>query len=101
MKAQALRMRRPSPTATTNFDSAYVTPVTAPSGLRQGRLRQRVWNRSFDWVPDFRQMNEAPVVTGATDASGVLDVNPGLPVRRAWNLPAILPCLLRGNINFT
>lgn len=100
MKAQALRMRRPSPTATTNFDSAYVTPVTAPSGLRQGRLRQRVWNRSFDWVPDFRQMNEAPVVTGATDASGVLDVNPGISGPKGVELTGYLTVPVTGEYKF-
>lgn len=77
MKAQALRMRRSSPVTATNFDAGYIAPVTAPAGLRQGRLHWRAWNRAFDWVPDFRQLEEAPSATGATDALDVLNVKVG------------------------
>lgn len=100
MKAQALRMRRPSPTAATNFDTAYVAPVAPPSNLRQGRLRQRAWNRGFDWVPDFRQMEEAPAVTGATDASGVLDVNPAISGQKGVELTGYLTVPATGEYKF-
>lgn len=100
MKAQALRMRRPSPTAATNFDTAYVAPVAPPSNLRQGRLRQRAWNRGFDWVPDFRQMEEAPAVTGATGASGVLDVNPAISGQKGVELTGYLTVPATGEYKF-
>ena len=78
MKAQALRSRRSSPIASTSFDAGYIAPVSAPAGLREGRLCWRAWNRSFDWVPDFRQLEEGPCSTGATDVSEITGVSSSL-----------------------
>lgn len=100
MKAQALRTRRSSPTASTNFDAGYIAPVTAPSGLRQGSLHWRAWNRSFDWVPDFRQLEEAPAATGATDSLDVLGVNVGSSGQRGVELAGYLTVPATGEYKF-
>lgn len=100
MKAQALRMRRPSPVNATNFDSAYVQPVNAPSGLRQGGLRWRAWSRGFDWVPDFRQLEEAPAATGATGSLNVLNVNAGPAGRKGVELSGYLTVPTTGEYKF-
>lgn len=100
MKAQALRMRRPSPVTATNFDTAYIQPVAAPSSLRQGGLRWRAWNRGFDWVPDFRQMEEAPAVTGATAAFHVLNVQPGSFKQKGMELSGYLTVPVTGEYKF-
>ena len=100
MKAQALRTRRSSPTASTNFDTGYIAPVTAPSGLRQGSLHWRAWNRSFDWVPDFRQLEEAPAATGATDSLDVLGVNVGSSGQRGVELAGYLTVPATGEYKF-
>ncbi|MCC8147857.1 sulfatase-like hydrolase/transferase [Akkermansia sp.] len=64
MKARVLRMRRSSaPQSVQGLDAACVPSLSpCPSGLKPG-LAWRVWNRSFDWVPDFSQM-------GSPDAAG-------------------------------
>lgn len=100
MKAQALRMRRSSPVTATNFDAGYIAPVTAPAGLRQGRLHWRAWNRAFDWVPDFRQLEEAPAATGATDALDVLNVKAGLSGQKGVELAGYLTVPATGEYKF-
>lgn len=100
MKAQALRMRRPAPTATTNFDSGYVQPVAASSVLKQGGLRWRAWNSGFDWVPDFRQMEEADAATGTTDALDVLNVNAGVSGQKGVELTGYLTAPVTGEYKF-
>lgn len=100
MKAQALRMRRSSPVTATNFDAGYIAPVTAPAGLRQGRLHWRAWNRAFDWVPDFRQLEEAPSATGATDALDVLNVKVGSSGGKGVELAGYLTVPATGEYKF-
>lgn len=100
MKAQALRMRRSSPVTATNFDAGYIAPVTAPAGLRQGRLHWRAWNRAFDWVPDFRQLEEAPAATGATDALDVLNVKAGSSGQKGVELAGYLTVPATGEYKF-
>lgn len=100
MKAQALRMRRSSPVTATNFDAGYIAPVTAPAGLRQGRLHWRAWNRAFDWVPDFRQLEEAPAATGATDALDVLNVKAGPSGQKGVELAGYLTVPATGEYKF-
>lgn len=100
MKAQALRMRRSSPVTATNFDAGYIAPVTAPAGLRQGRLHWRAWNRAFDWVPDFRQLEEAPSATGATDALDVLNVKAGSSGQKGVELAGYLTVPATGEYKF-
>ena len=100
MKAQALRSRRSSPIASTSFDAGYIAPVSAPAGLREGRLRWRAWNRSFDWVPDFRQLEEGPCSTGATDVSDVLSVKAGLSGQKGVELTGYLRVPVTGEYQF-
>ncbi|WP_290547437.1 sulfatase-like hydrolase/transferase [Akkermansia sp.] len=100
MKAQALRMRRPSPTAVTNFDSGYIQPVAALSGLKEGGLRWRAWKRGFGWVPDFRQMEEAPAATGTTKTLDVLDVNAGFSGEKGVELTGYLKVPVTGEYTF-
>lgn len=100
MKAQALRMRRSSPLTATNFDAGYIAPVTAPAGLRQGRLHWRAWNRAFDWVPDFRQLEDAPAATGATDALDVLNVKAGSSGQKGVELAGYLTVPATGEYKF-
>lgn len=100
MKAQALRSRRSSPIASTSFDAGYIAPVSAPADLREGRLRWRAWNRSFDWVPDFRQLEEGPCSTGATDVSDVLSVKAGLSGQKGVELTGYLRVPVTGEYQF-
>ena len=100
MKAQALRSRRSSPIASTSFDAGYIAPVSAPAGLREGRLRWRAWNRSFDWVPDFRQLEEGPCSTGATDVSDVLSVKAGFSGQKGVELTGYLRVPVTGEYQF-
>ena len=100
MKVQALRMRRPAPTAGTSFDSGYIQPVAASPGLKGGGLRWRAWNRGFDWVPDFRQMEEAPAATGMTSAQDVLSVNAGVSGQKGVELTGYLTVPVTGEYKF-
>ncbi len=71
MKARVLSMRRTSaPQSIRLLDDARVPAWNIPpASLKQG-LNWRVWNRNFNWVPDFSQM-EPPNATGHTDAVNV------------------------------
>lgn len=100
MKGQALYTRRPSPTAGTNFDSSYIQPIAISSELKQGGLRRRVWNRGFDWVPDFRQMEETPSATGTTNTLDVLDVNAGSSGQKGVELTGYLTVPVTGEYQF-
>lgn len=73
MKAKVLSVRRPIPSGNGTLNAGDVPAAAAPAHLRQG-LKMRCWNRGFDWVPDFRQMEEAPSLTGAVAS---LSVNAG------------------------
>lgn len=100
MKAQALRTRRSSPIAATNFDAGYIAPVTAPAGLRRSGLRWRAWYRAFDWVPDFRQLEETPAATGATDTLDVLSVKAGSSGQKGVELTGYLTVPATGEYKF-
>lgn len=100
MKAQALRTRRSSPIAATNFDAGYIAPVVAPVGLRRGSLRWRAWYRTFDWVPDFRQLEEPPAATGATDTLDVLSVKAGSSGQKGVELTGYLTVPATGEYKF-
>ena len=80
--------------------AGYIAPVSAPAGLREGRLRWRAWNRSFDWVPDFRQLEEGPCSTGATDVSDVLSVKAGLSGQKGVELTGYLRVPVTGEYQF-
>lgn len=82
------------------FDAGYIAPVSAPAGLREGRLCWRAWNRSFDWVPDFRQLEEGPCSTGATDVSDVLSVKAGLSGQKGVELTGYLRVPVTGEYQF-
>lgn len=81
MKEKVLRLRRPCPldqTSRSYVDAAYTPPVeVAGAALRPG-LNWRVWNRNFHWVPDFRQLKEAPAASGRTETLNV-SVGPAAP----------------------
>lgn len=97
MKARALSIRRPLPSENGNLNNGDVPSVTAPSNLRQG-LKMRCWNRSFDWVPDFRQLEEAPSVTGAVTS---LSVNAaGSAAQKGVELTGYLNVPARGEYKF-
>ena len=70
--------------------------ATAPANLRQG-LKMRYWNRGFDWVPDFRQMEEAPSVTGAVSS---LSVNAGSAAQKGVELTGYLTVPVTGEYKF-
>lgn len=96
MKARALSSRRSLPSTNAALNAGDVPAVTAPANLRQG-LRMRCWNRSFDWVPDFRQMEEAPSVTGSVTS---LNVNVGSAAQKGVELTGYLTVPVTGEYKF-
>ena len=99
MKAQVLRMRRSCPvdtTARSYLDSVYTPSVERPARIREG-LRWRSWRRGFDWVPDFRQLEEAPSATGITAS---LEVNADPAVRKGVELTGYLYVPKAGQYQF-
>lgn len=96
MKARILSGRRASPTQNTGLNDGYAPSVTPPSNRRQG-LKMRCWNRRFDWVPDFRQLQEAPSSTGAVST---LDVNAGTAARKGVELTGYLTVPTTGEYKF-
>ncbi|WP_295924707.1 BACON domain-containing carbohydrate-binding protein, partial [uncultured Akkermansia sp.] len=90
----------PPPPPPTTFAAVYLPPAPPPAGLRQGRLHWRAWNRAFDWVPDFRQLEEAPSATGATDALDVLNVKAGSSGQKGVELAGYLTVPATGEYKF-
>ena len=96
MKARALSVRRSLPSTNGTLNAGDVPAATAPANLRQG-LKMRYWNRGFDWVPDFRQMEEAPSVTGAVSS---LSVNAGSAAQKGVELTGYLTVPVTGEYKF-
>lgn len=96
MKARALSVRRSLPSTNGTLNAGDVPAATAPANLRQG-LKMRCWNRGFDWVPDFRQMEEAPSVTGAVAS---LSVNAGSAAQKGVELTGYLTVPVTGEYKF-
>ena len=81
MKEKVLRLRRPCPldqTSRSYVDTAYTPPVEAAGAALRPGLNWRAWNRNFNWVPDFRQLKEAPSASGKTENLNV-SVGPAAP----------------------
>ena len=57
----------------------------------------RCWNRRFDWVPDFRQMQDSPSATGAVAS---LDVNAGSSAQKGVELTGYLTVPATGEYKF-
>lgn len=96
MKARALSVRRALPSGNGNLNAGNVPAVTVPGNLRQG-LRMRCWNRRFDWVPDFRQMQDSPSATGAVAS---LDVHAGFSAQKGVELTGYLTVPATGEYKF-
>jgi hypothetical protein len=64
LKARALQARRPDPGAPRPYDKAPV-PAVEPAALTKGKIRCRVYEGSWPWVPDFRTLS--PVSTQMAD----------------------------------
>ena len=96
MKPRALSVRRSLPSTNGTLNAGDVPAATAPANLRQG-LKMRCWNRGFDWVPDFRQMEEAPSVTGAVSS---LSVNAGSAAQKGVELTGYLTVPVTGEYKF-